>query len=91
MLASQASATRSLPTLKIWLRQPAYLAWLVAVIVLGQAMIRLSVTPYDPSLGEGDVEHLDAVFYLWKSAGVATVLAVLGFCLQSRRKVEHVA
>jgi hypothetical protein len=68
------------------LRQPAHLLWLAAVIVIGQALIRFAATPYDRSLGEGDVDHLNAAFYLWKSIGVAAVLVWLGFYSHMRRK-----
>ena len=91
MQPTQDLRTQPSPTLKAWLLHPAHLAWLAAGITLVQALVRLSMTPYHPSLGEGDVDRLSAAFYLWKSAAVSTALVALGLYLRSRRKVQHVA
>jgi len=75
--------------LKTLLRQPANLAWIAAVLVFVQVAIRLSSTPYDSSLGEGDVDHLNAWFYFWGSVAVTTVLFSLGLYLRSKGKASH--
>jgi hypothetical protein len=62
-----------------------YLLWSAAGLLLLDAVFRLSHTPHQASLGEGDVKALDAAIYCWKSLGIATVLISLGFYL-SRRK-----
>lgn len=91
MQSSQYPQIHASPKLKSLLRQPAYLAWLAAGLVFLHAFFRLVATPYDPGLGEGDVDRLDAAFYLYKSVGVATVLVALGLYLGSRQKGQHVA
>jgi hypothetical protein len=72
------------PTLKSALRQPAHIVWLVAAVVMAQAVFRFS--PHDSRLGEGDVESIDSVINLWVSAGISTVLVSFGVYLKSRRK-----
>ena len=73
------------------MRQPAHIAWLAAVIVIFQAVIRLGLLPYDPSLSEGNVERVEAAFWLWGSVGVAIVLVSLGSYLRSGRKEHNAA
>ena len=79
------------PSWRALVRQPAYLAWLAAVVVLLQAFIRLGLSPYDPRLGEGNVERVEAATWMWGSIAVAVVLASLGWYLRSRRKGHHAA
>ena len=43
------------------LRRPSLVFWLIAAAVFGQAAIRLSLTPRDPSQGEGDYKHMKAL------------------------------
>jgi hypothetical protein len=72
------------PTLRSSLRKPAFLAWIAALVVVAQAVIRISASPYDPALGEGNVEGVEAARWLWGSIGVAIVLVALGFDLRNR-------
>ena len=78
-------------SIRAFLRQPAHIAWFAAAIVLFQAFIRLGLSPYDPSLGEGNVERVEAATWLWGSVGVSTVLVSLGLYLRTRRKEHHAA
>ena len=58
---------------------------LLALLVIVQAFIRLELTPYDPSLGEGDYQRVAAVFYLWLSLGIGGVLFGYGLYLIKKR------
>jgi hypothetical protein len=55
------------------------------LLVIVQAFIRLELTPYDPSLGEGDYQRVAAVFYLWLSLGIGGVLFGYGLYLIKKR------
>src|SRR4051812_173169 len=78
--------TRKTPKLRTWQN----ILWVLSIVSLVQAWIRLAATPYDPSLGDGGVGHMDAVIYLWESAGVSTVFASLDFILRLQRKAQDV-
>ncbi|MBE0542457.1 MAG: hypothetical protein IH623_13940 [Verrucomicrobia bacterium] len=79
------------PKPKSLLRTPGSLVWLLALIVFAQGMIRLALTPHDPSLGEGDHKRVEAAFYFWLSLGVSIVFFAYGFYLRKRDTNEHVA
>jgi hypothetical protein len=77
--------------MKSFFRYPARIAWTAAIIVLCQAALHVWFSPYDPQLGEGNIDRLNAAINLWVSVFVAIVLVSLGFYLRSRRKEDHAA
>ena len=53
---------------------------------MAQAVIHLGRTPYDPSLGEGNYERVEAAFYLWFSLGTGIVLLAYAHYLAKRER-----
>lgn len=72
--------------IRLLLSRPANTLGLAAAIVLFQGAIRLGLTPNDPTLGEGDVKHLEAVFWLWGSLGLSAVLAACALHLRNKSR-----
>ena len=60
----------------------------LAFVTVAQALIRSSLTPYDPNQGEGNYRTVEAAFYLWLSLGVSLVLIAYAIYLMKRRKTD---
>jgi hypothetical protein len=69
-----------------YLKGPGPWVWVIAVVVVAQGIARLTLTPYDPSQGEGDYKRVEAAFYLWLSLGVGAVLFAYGCYLVKKHK-----
>jgi hypothetical protein len=71
------------PSFLASLRQPAHIAWLAAALIFVQASVQFGFSPYDPSLGDGNIERVEATIWFWKSFVVSIVLISLGRYLRS--------
>lgn len=77
--AGQQSKTKSV------LRSPGGWVCLIAGLVMLQGLVRLDLTPYDPTQGEGDYRRVEAALYFWLSLGVGLVLFAYGVHLLRRK------
>jgi hypothetical protein len=70
-------------------RAPGVWVCVLAILVALHGMIHLTLTPYDPGLGEGDYNRVEAAFYFQLSVGVGAILFAYGCCLLWKHKRER--
>src|SRR5262245_9150422 len=79
------------PRLKRYLRDPVHVVWTIAALVILQGLVRWGAVSLEPIVGDANPERVDAMVYLFVSAGIASVLIGVGMYLRGKRKDRHAA